>query len=564
LFERLVGVRSVRPWGRVLLVAFAAGYLAACTEVVDSAVESRYAQYNYSVDWAKNEAILLNIARASEYQPLNFMSFQPYQGTASVSGTAAAPSFIIGPDRIASQKQYSISNSTLTATASGTGTVTVTSLDTQGFYASVMAPVEFTDLNAFQRQGYPRELLFRLFADYVSIKPLKGDPLGHLASIVYNDPHLERQCAQLRDEIVKQLYPNGADELQRRICFNDLVEFALLSGLSSEVRTIANSASGGKASAGANKTSTTDSTSDSSAPKTTTEGRLCFDPALANREYNEYEKRGFPQSIRNPPALLTAEYHPVCGGTTGLDQWIDTTKKTTPPAGNAVANKAAANAQKDATDAATTASKSAAAAVTAAAAEKTATDKTAAAAQTVAAQDRAVADKATADTKAADAQKASALAAATAKANPVPSATKAPGAKPSPGVETLSVTIKIKTGDPIWDIHSLGANSVEIGTRSTFSIYNFLGRLLRDQQNASNVLLGPGVEDEDRYVLTVIKGQPVGCFANALFELTAYCVPTDGAGNTKRTFSILSQLLALKTTTGDLQLLPTIRLLPTD
>ena len=89
----------MRSLGRVVICLFAAALLAACTEVVDSAVESRYAQYNYSTDWAKNEAILLNIVRASEYQPLNFMSFQPYQGTASVSASVASPGFIIGPQR---------------------------------------------------------------------------------------------------------------------------------------------------------------------------------------------------------------------------------------------------------------------------------------------------------------------------------------------------------------------------------------------------------------------------------------------------------------------------------
>jgi hypothetical protein len=48
-----------------------------------------------------------------------------------------------------------------------------------------------------------------------------------------------------------------------------------------------------------------------------------------------------------------------------------------------------------------------------------------------------------------------------------------------------------------------------------------------------------------------------------LLELGIFCVPLDGAANTKRTFSILAQLLALKATTDDLQLQPTFRLLPT-
>jgi hypothetical protein len=96
-------------------------------------------------------------------------------------------------------------------------------------------------------------------------------------------------------------------------------------------------------------------------------------------------------------------------------------------------------------------------------------------------------------------------------------------------------------------------------------MYNFLGRLLNEQESEANKLRGLLSEDDgDPHILTIVKGQPAGCFASALFNLGVYCVPIDGAQSTKSTFSILSQLLALKTTTGDLQLLPTIRLLPTD
>jgi hypothetical protein len=102
---------------------------------------------------------------------------------------------------------------------------------------------------------------------------------------------------------------------------------------------------------------------------------------------------------------------------------------------------------------------------------------------------------------------------------------------------------------------------VEIGTRSTFSIYNFLGRLVGNQESVVN-LLNTAEWSDDAHVLTVVKGAAIGCFSSVGFDLGVYCVPIDGAANTKRTFSILSQLLALKTTTGDLQLQPIFRLQP--
>jgi hypothetical protein len=514
----------VRSLGRVVICLFAAALLAACTEVVDSAVESRYAQYNYSTDWAKNEAILLNIVRASEYQPLNFMSFQPYQGTASVSASVASPGFIIGPQRSASQKQYTFSNSTLNGTASGSGTISVTMLDTQGFYAAVLTPVEFSDLNAFQRQGYPRELLFRLFADYVSLKPATGDALKSL--IVYNDPSPDKSCFPVDADLIRRFYPQPT-EYQRQVCFNDLVVFALLSGLSSEVRTVANPAA---SSAKSNTAAGTSPGSDTT-PKTITEGRICFDTALATRAMLELEEGHFAEYPTPDPRLLVGvQYHPTCGGTGPLDVWKPTSQTSTGPS------------------------------VTAATLAKTASELQAKATAADAAAKAAPGDQEK-QNAAKQADQDAKTAAAAAKKGPASSS----ASTPKPGIATLSVHVPRPTGFPIWDTHLVGEHIIEIGTRSTFSMYNFLGRLINRPESAANSLIGPLVDENyDRQVLTVIKGRPAGCFVTAFFNLGVYCVPIEGAQNTKSTFSILSQLLALKTTTGDLQLLPTVRLLPTD
>ena len=505
--------RLLRPLWRIALILCAAVSAAACTEIVDSAVESRYAQYNYSTDWAKNEAILLNIVRASEYQPLNFMGFQPYQGTASVSGTASSPAFVVGPARASSQKQYTFGQGSLTASASGTGTVTVTSLETSDFYNSLLSPVDYVNLNAFQRQGYPRELLFRLFADYVSLKPAGNNPKNGLSYIVYNDPSPLRSCFP-----PSEVEPANDAPRTGIVCFDDLVQFALLSGLSSEVRTITTSSGGGGAkapspapAAPAGKTQNTQSTP----PNPQTEGRLCFDPALSARAIIEYQSQHGPL----PDGIKKAEYHPICGGTGPDEAWPTTSTKTTAPAP----------------------------------------------------KPKAVAAPSPAPPHKEDASPGAPVAPAVAPAAHVPPATPTPakpvtaaGAKPSPGVELLTVKVFTRTNWPVWDLHLGGQHySIEIGTRSTFSIYNFLGSLLRNPASHANQLIGPPDEDNDRFVLTVVKGQPIGCFSTAILELGVYCVPLDGAANTKRTFSILSQLLALKTTTDDLQLLPTIRLLPT-
>jgi hypothetical protein len=530
---------QLRPFGHIALALCAAGSLAACTEVVDSVVDSRYGEYNRQTDWAKNEAILLNIVRASEYQPLNFMSFQPYTGTASVSGAASSPSFIIGPARVASQKQYTLGQGTLTASASGTGTVGVTMLDTQNFYQAVFDPVDFTDLNTFQRQGYPRELLFRLFTNYVTLRPVDPRRLRLYSTIVYNDPLPANQCVRI-DEIASQLYARPTED-QRTICFSNLVEFALLSGLSSETRSAPNAAaSPAKANANANN-SQNGSSQNSTAPQT--EGRLCFDPALATRywpQYYQHEMENIqagtaPDWLTVPSlnhfmaAISVAQYHPVCGLTTGADQWATTATtsgKAVGGAGKAAGAQPAGGAQ----------------------------------------QAGGGAGKAAADQPAGGGA-GKATGAQPAAGGVVKTAATPATAAPKPGVAILKVVVPEKTGSPVWDIHSLGADTVEIGTRSTFAMYNFLGKLLSAPESSepgmnSNRLIGSQDEDSDRFILTVTRGQPVGCFVAVVMDLGEYCVPIDGAQNTKRIFSILSQLLALKTTTGDLQLTPTLRLIP--
>jgi hypothetical protein len=466
----------------------AALWLAACTEVVDLTTESRYAQYNRTTDWAKNEAILLNIIRASENQPLNFLVYQAYTGTATASATAASPGFIIGPARTASQKQFTFSNSTLSVSGSGTGSISVQNLDTQDFYNALLSPVDFTNLYAFQRQGYPRELLFRLFTDYVSLKPPQStDPQGRGAYIVYNEPG-DKRCNRLTEEMIHRFYPKGPVSIeQTQVCFDDLVEFALLSGLTSEIRAVAApSGSGGdnkqQAAAGSGTPPTggstnPSSTSTSNSQKPTTEGRLCFDGALANRALNDYAEahRDDPKTVPFVKAVRMAEYHPVCGGTGPRDVWLTNSTKGGAAGGGNPSLKSNSSA----------------------------------------------------------------------------------------GTNTISVDPKIPTGSLVWDIHLYSPhNVVEIGTRSTFSIYNFLGTLVKHQDEKINKLNEPD-QGDDGHVLTVVGGgQTIGCFSSVAFELGFYCVPIDDATNTKRTFSILSQLLALKTTTGDLQLQPIFRLQP--
>jgi len=101
----------------------------------------------------------------------------------------------------------------------------------------------------------------------------------------------------------------------------------------------------------------------------------------------------------------------------------------------------------------------------------------------------------------------------------------------------------------------------EITTRSTFGIYQFLGRIMATSATDRILMYGRLDENEDPRLLAVDSKAQDGCFVGIVFEGLGYCVPREGAENTKRIFSLLAQLLALKTQPGDLVITPTVRTL---
>jgi hypothetical protein len=69
--------------------------------------------------------------------------------------------------------------------------------------------------------------------------------------------------------------------------------------------------------------------------------------------------------------------------------------------------------------------------------------------------------------------------------------------------------------------------------------------------------------NEDNRMLAIDSGPSSGgCFVDIGFTGEFYCVPERGAENTKRIFSLLAQLIALKTQPTDLAITPTVRVIP--
>jgi hypothetical protein len=104
-----------------------------------------------------------------------------------------------------------------------------------------------------------------------------------------------------------------------------------------------------------------------------------------------------------------------------------------------------------------------------------------------------------------------------------------------------------------------GTIRYEIIPRSTFGIYQFLGRILALQRGDALTLRGTLYQREDRRILAVERSGTGGCLVDVAFEEEFYCVPLHGAENTKRIMGLLAQLVALNTSTLDLAITPTVR-----
>jgi hypothetical protein len=116
----------------------------------------------------------------------------------------------------------------------------------------------------------------------------------------------------------------------------------------------------------------------------------------------------------------------------------------------------------------------------------------------------------------------------------------------------------------------VGPQQFSILPRSAYSIYQFLGRLLRQSAGGTELQIPDYIRVdevkpelssvlEDRKLLNVVINQSTSeCFAETRFIDGYYCVPEEGSANTKRIFGLLAQLLALQTSASDLAITPTV------
>jgi hypothetical protein len=281
--------------------------LASNCSAVDSSVRPRYDSMNQSAEQARNESILLNIVRASQDAPLNFVAFSSISGTTQLGANAGLPTFLLGPlapltvatgatNGMATQavvgppptqRAALFNNSTLSGGGVATTQFTVSPLETKDFYSALMRPVDLPTLNFFIRQGYSRELLFWLFTE--SVEEIVG---GKAYEYRYVPVQPDKGCHTIAG---------------RRKCFPDLIATAVGLGLTVETQSVIrlSGAGGGRGNTSA---------SSSRAPTTITDiyGRFCFDRLLQDRHELSLTEAGRAEGEKLKGLMWSARHLPPC------------------------------------------------------------------------------------------------------------------------------------------------------------------------------------------------------------------------------------------------------------
>src|SRR5579871_731111 len=130
--------------------------------------------YNVEAEQAQEQALLLNIIRASLRKPMQYTSVQTITGTATSSGTATL-NFPVGL-----HPASAIKTGVLGGTVAGGPTFTVPVLDTQEFYQGIMKPIPGQLIDFYVHEEYPREEIFNLFIEKIVFRRWDCPTTSHL------------------------------------------------------------------------------------------------------------------------------------------------------------------------------------------------------------------------------------------------------------------------------------------------------------------------------------------------------------------------------------------------
>jgi hypothetical protein len=254
---------------------------------------------NRNSQLAQNQETLVNIVRASNFQPLNFVGISQVTGGQSEQLNTGLPTITIGPLQTVAQHQFQITNSLQSGV---TGGYQASPLVSTAFSTGMLSPIS-PKILAFLVASYPREPVFFSVIESITVKSklsgriirLVNDPTRDHISDPNNDT-----CAPLALDDAGQMF-SAADRCSYSLFINLLGRLTNF-GLSAELVNSKNSSKSAAAQKPANQkpadqkpadqNAAADSSSSKSADSTSKatdatspsfEGRLCFDTTISLR-----------------------------------------------------------------------------------------------------------------------------------------------------------------------------------------------------------------------------------------------------------------------------------------
>jgi hypothetical protein len=107
---------------------------------------------------------------------------------------------------------------------------------------------------------------------------------------------------------------------------------------------------------------------------------------------------------------------------------------------------------------------------------------------------------------------------------------------------------------------------LQVVPRSAFAIFQYLGRIVAAGEAGRITLVSPDAIGQpplqDEFLFVVTSGLAGPCYLAVDYEGLYYCVPAEGAANTKRILGLLVQLMALNTSIEDIAITPNVRVIP--
>jgi hypothetical protein len=174
--------------GKIRTAAVLAAVLAlgACSQEVT--ISQWASGYDKAMETASNENMLLNMVRAAYNQPLHFATVAVVRGNGQVSpsiGASATLPFQHFLDLGTTSSQAVLSPSA-SLSVSGGFNFDMASLDNSEFVSGLLTPISPTTVHYYVAGGIPREVLFNLLIDRVTVTD-KGKTTTYV-----NDPNSDR------------------------------------------------------------------------------------------------------------------------------------------------------------------------------------------------------------------------------------------------------------------------------------------------------------------------------------------------------------------------------------